>query len=259
MESRRAFRGVMAIVFAASAAMTIAWCTSMSAMGGMEMPGGWAMSMMWMWSPKQSWLGAAASFVGMWVVMMVAMMLPSLTPTLWRYRESIGEAGGAWPGWLTSLVGAAYFAVWAVLAVIVFALGSALADIAMRESALAHVVPIVVGVAVLVAGVIQHTEWKARRLAYCREVADRHLTPPVGAGAAWREGWCLGLHCVQSCAGLTLAMLAVGVMDLRTMAAVAAAVTFERVAPSGMRVARIIGVVIVAVGLVVIVQAAGVQ
>jgi hypothetical protein len=42
----------------------------------MPMPGGWTMSMAWMRMPGQTWPGAAASFLGMWVVMMVAMMLP---------------------------------------------------------------------------------------------------------------------------------------------------------------------------------------
>ena len=67
----------------------------MSAMGEMPMPGGWTMSMAWMRMPGQTWPGAAASFLGMWVVMMVAMMLPSLVPMLWRYRQARtrGRAG----------------------------------------------------------------------------------------------------------------------------------------------------------------------
>jgi len=39
----------------------------------------------------QTWPGAAASFLGMWVVMMVAMMLPSLVPMLSRYREAVAD------------------------------------------------------------------------------------------------------------------------------------------------------------------------
>ena len=97
-----AFLGVWALLFAASAAVTIVWCASMSAMGEMPMPGGWTMSMAWMRMPGQTWPGAAASFLGMWVVMMVAMMLPSLVPTLWRYRQ-------AGLGRLTALVGVGYF------------------------------------------------------------------------------------------------------------------------------------------------------
>src|SRR6266478_2366089 len=78
--SQQAFFGVSALLFAASAAVTIVWCASMSVMGEMPMPGDWTMSMTWMRMPGQTWLGAAASFLGMWVVMMVAMMLPSLVP-----------------------------------------------------------------------------------------------------------------------------------------------------------------------------------
>ena len=71
--SQYAFLGVSALLFAASAAVTIVWCASMSTMGGMPMPGGWTMPMAWMRMPGQTWPGAAASFLGMWVVMMVAL------------------------------------------------------------------------------------------------------------------------------------------------------------------------------------------
>lgn len=82
--SERGFFGLSALLFVASAALTIVWCTSMSAMGEMRMPGGWTMSMAWMRMLGQTWLGAAASFLGTWIVMMVAMMLPSLMPILRR-------------------------------------------------------------------------------------------------------------------------------------------------------------------------------
>jgi predicted metal-binding membrane protein len=111
MVSERAFLGVLALIFAISAAVTIVWCTSMSAMGGMPMPGGWTMSMAWMRMPGQTWLGAATSFLGMWVVMMVAMMMPSLVPMLWRYRQAVGTVETRL-ALLTALVGLGYFVVW---------------------------------------------------------------------------------------------------------------------------------------------------
>ena len=43
-----AFHGLCALLFAASAAMTVIWCASMSAMGEMPMPGGWTRSMAWL-------------------------------------------------------------------------------------------------------------------------------------------------------------------------------------------------------------------
>jgi len=237
--------------------MTIATCASMAAMGDMEMPGGWALSMMWMRMPGQSWLGAAASFVGMWTVMMVAMMLPSLTTMLWRYGQAIDAAGATRFGWLTSIVGAAYFVVWAVVGMIVFPLGVALAAGLMREPALARVVPIVVGAAVLIAGGLQYTGWKARHLAFCRNTLERSHTLPADAGSALRHGLRLGLHCTHSCAGLTVVALSLGVMDVRVMAVVTAAITAEHLAPAGVRVARITGALGIGLGLLLTGRASG--
>jgi len=109
---QRAFFGVSVLLFIVSSAVTVLWCNSMSALSGMPMPGGWTMSMAWMRMPGQTWADATASFIGMWVVMMVAMMLPSLAPTLWRYRRSIGRVRETLRGRLTTLVGLGYFFVW---------------------------------------------------------------------------------------------------------------------------------------------------
>src|SRR5207253_783823 len=176
--SQHAFFGVSALLFAASAALTIAWCASMSAMGEMPMPGGWTMSMAWMPMPGQTWLGAAASFLGMWVVMMVAMMLPSLVPMLWRYRQAVGRTRETPLGRLTALVGVGYYFVWTVFGMAAFPLGVALAAVEMEEPALARAVPIAVGVVVLIAGSLQFTTWKARHLACCREAPGRGRTLP---------------------------------------------------------------------------------
>jgi predicted metal-binding membrane protein len=255
--SQRAFIGVSALVFAASAAVTIVWCASMPAMGEMPMPGGWTMSMAWMRMPGQTWPGAAASFLGMWVVMMAAMMLPSLTPMLWRYRQAVTRTGGTPLGRLTTLVGVGYFFVWTVFGMAAFPLGVALAAVEMQLPALARAVPMEVGVVVLIAGALQFTPWKARQLACCREAPGCGRMLSADAGTAWRYGLRLGLHCSYCCAGLTTVLLVVGVMDLRMMALVTAAITVERLAPAGERVARALGAVVVAAGLFLIARAAG--
>src|ERR1700680_2435371 len=130
--SQQAFFGVLALLFAVSAAGTIAWCASMSAMGEMPMPGGWMMSMTWMRMPEQTWAGVAASFLGMWIVMMVAMMLPSLVPMLWRYRQAVGRTGETRLGRLTALVGVGYFFVWTVVGMAALSLGVALAAVEVQ-------------------------------------------------------------------------------------------------------------------------------
>jgi predicted metal-binding membrane protein len=262
--SEQAFLALSAMLFAASAAVSIVWCGSMSAIGGMPMPGGWFMSMAWMRMPGQTWSGAAASFLGMWVVMMVAMMLPSLVPMLLRYRHAVGGVsvrsegiGEARLNRLTAIVSLGYFCIWTALGIAAFTIGVAMAALMMRQPALARAVPIVVGAVVLIAGAIQFTAWKARHLACCRGTSVRCRAIPADAATAWRHGLRLGLHCSYCCAGLTAALLVIGVMDLRVMAFAAAAITLERIAPAAERVAQMIGAVVVGAGLFMIARAAG--
>ncbi len=261
MTSQRTFLGVSALLFAASAAVTIVWCASMSAMGDMRMsgldamPGGWTMSMAWMRMPEQTWLGAAASFLGMWVVMMIAMMLPSLVPMLWRYRQAVARTDATRLGQLTALVGVGYFFVWTVFGMAVFPVGVALAAVEMQSPALARTVPMAVGLITVIVGALQFTEWKAHQLACCRKMPSCQRALRADTGTAWRYGLRLGVHCSYCCAGLTAILLVGGVMDLRTMAFVTAAITVERLAPGGERIARVVGAVIVAAGVFLIARA----
>jgi len=250
--SRAVFIGIAAALFVVSVAVTVMQALQMSAMEEMPMPGGWTMSQTWMRMPGQSWLAAAASFVGMWTVMMVAMMLPSVTPTLWRLHDAITTAGGARSGWLTAVTGLGYLAVWSVPGVVVYPLGVALMAIAMQQPAVALAIPLASGAVIVIAGTLQLTAWKTRRLACCRVALPVSL---FDAAAALRYGTRLGRHCVHCCAGLTTILLVIGVMDLAAMAVVTAAITLERLASA--EVARVSGVVAVAAGLLSIAQAVG--
>jgi len=252
--SRRSLRharfiGVSALLFAAGVVLTIAWCSSMSAMGEMPMAGGWTMSMTWMRLPEQTWLGAAASFLGMWIVMMVAMMLPSLVSMLWRYRHAVAVEEQNRVDQLTALVGVGYFFVWTVFGMIAFPLGVVLTSIEMEHPALARAVPIAVSLSVVIAGLWQCTSWKSHCLACWRENHGRNRSLANDASTAWRHGVRLGLGCAKCCANLMTILLVIGLMDLRAMVIVAAAITVERVAPAHERVARAIGVVVVATGV----------
>ena len=253
-KSDRAFSGVAALLFVASAAVTIVWCASMSSMRGMPMPGGWTMTMAWMRMPEQTWAGAAASFLGMWIVMMVAMMLPSLVPMLRRYREAMRGVSARRLDRLTMLMAAGYFFVWTLVGVAAYPLGVVLNELAMQQPAISRLVPIAAGVAVLIAGALQFTRWKARHLSCCRVNPGMSLKLPPDAGSAWRQGMRLGIHCTSCCAGLMLILLVLGVMDLGVMAVVAVAITVERLAPAGERAARGVGVAAIAGGLLLIVR-----
>jgi predicted metal-binding membrane protein len=249
--SQRVFFGVVVLVFALCVGLTVVRCMSMSTMPELPMPGGWSLSMTWAPMCGQKWPRLAVSFVGMWIVMMVAMMLPSLAPVLWRYHEALGKTGEMRAHRLTALLGIGYVFAWAVFGVIVFAFGFALMVLAMRSSALSHALPAASGVVVLLAGVAQLSSWKARDLA-CSRVASLHV-----ARSACLQGLRLGLNCIACCAGLTAVLLVNGVMDLRAMALVTLAVSAERLAPAPERVAQVIGVVVIVLGLSMLARVVG--
>ena len=228
-----AFFGTAALVFGIAATATLHGCLSMS--------------MPWMRMPGQTWPGVVAVFLGMWVAMMVAMMLPALMPTLWRYRRALRRAGEARQGRLTTLVSVGYFVVWAAFGVAAFPLNVVLARIPTRSPA--------AGVLLLIAGLLQFSAWKSRRLACCRTVPEQRRSLPSNPAAAWRYGLRWGLHCSGCCAGPTAVLLTFGVMNRCAMTLVMLAITAERLAPAGDRVARAIGAVAVAAGLLLIARA----
>jgi predicted metal-binding membrane protein len=232
-------------------------------MDALSMSGGGTMSMAWMPMCGQSRIGAAASFLGLWTVMMAAMMLPSLVPVLWRYRRSAVRAGMLPPALLALLAAGGYFFLWTLLGAAVYPLGAATMMATMHFPALARAEPIAAALVVLLAGAVQLTRWKARHLACCRrqgrsEPLACEPASPAGALTAWRQGLRLGAHCSQCCAGLTAALLVTGIMSWPGMLAATVAINLERLAPAGERIARIVGVVLIGAGLLLMARAIGV-
>lgn len=193
----------------------------------MTMPGG-AMASMWLPAPGQSWPAAAASFLGAWSAMMAVMMLPSLVPTLWRYRRSIAGVQ-SWPA--TAVMAVAYLGVWSAVGLLVFPAGAAMASVQVRQPAVVRAMPLVVAASIVLAGTLQRTAWRTRHLAYCRETPRATHVSRASLATSWRHGLRLGAHCVQACAGQMAVLLAIGMMNVRAMAVVTAIVTIERLAP----------------------------
>jgi predicted metal-binding membrane protein len=249
----RAFMLVSAALFAASAGATIHWCRSMA--GDMPMPGGWTMSMAWAHMPGQSLPGAAGAFVGLWVVMMMAMMLPSIVPVLSAYRRSMLERGVGRADAGAALAGAGYFVIWTLCGIVAYALGALVMAAVVQSPALSRSVPIASGIVLMAAGIWQFTTIKARELSSCREPPVREPERRAGPGAAFSHGLHLGTHCVVCCAGLMVTLLVAGVMSLVAMTLIALAILVERLAPAPVRVARVVGTIIIVIGATRIVQA----
>jgi predicted metal-binding membrane protein len=235
------------MLLAASAALTIACCTSMSAMAGMTMPGGWALSMTWMRMPGQSWPGVAALFLGMWTAMMVAMMLPPALPMLWRYRRILRGRGEEH---LLVLAALGYFAVWTLIGVGAFPIGVGFAELAMRMPAVARAMPLAAGAVIVTIGMLQFSAWKARRLECCRNAPACASSLLQGPRSAWQTGLHLGFDCCLCCGSLMMIVLVIDVMDLATMAGVTAAISIERLVPFARRAAQMVGLLVVTLGVV---------
>jgi predicted metal-binding membrane protein len=235
----RALFAASTLAFLASAAATVWLCMSMR--GGMPMPGGWTMSMAWMRMPGQSWPAAALMFTMMWAAMMIAMMLPALVPALAAFGRF--RVAGA----------AAYFLVWIAIGAIVYPLGILWSMALMRSASLSRMVPVATAAAIVLAGVVQLTRWKSRQLACCTVIPSRAAGEESGP-AAFAAGIRLAFRCAMCCAGFMTILLVAGVMDLRVMGVVTAAITIERLAPDPPRVARALGILVIATGVVLIVS-----
>jgi predicted metal-binding membrane protein len=180
------------------------------------------------------------------------MMVPSLVPMLSRYRRSVRGADGVRLHGLTALVGAGYFAIWTVIGAGAYAAGAGIMAVEMRWAAMSHWLPVASGVVLLLAGGVQLSSWKARRLAMCRDGSACGCPPARSALGAWRYGLGLGVGCSLCCASLMLALLSVGMMDPVAMGAVTIAISAERLAPAPLGVTRLSGVAILVGGVLTI-------
>ena len=245
------FIAVCAFVFIASVAATVHFCRSMS--GGMNMPGGWTMAMMWMPMPGCGWSASAAMFLLSWLTMMVAMMLPSALPMLLNLRHSF--SGGRFEA-PAAFAAAGYFFVWTLIGVLVYALGVAFAMAAMRLEWLSRLTPALSGAALIIAGINQFTPWKMSALRQCR-APDCGTLSTVGAmTGGWRYGFKQGIVCAICCAAPMLALLVLGAMDLAVMAVIAVVIAVEKLLPRPELAARLFGALALLLGLGILVRSA---
>jgi predicted metal-binding membrane protein len=212
LAATRARLGLVTLLVALAAA---AWWSTIHSMGGMAA------------SPGTE-LGALGWFVGVWIVMMAAMMLPAASPTVALYARMTRERGLARP--LAFVTG--YLVVWGAAGVAaygIFELGRRVfgSDLAWHSGGRWFAGSVLAG-----AALYELTPLKDVCLGKCRSPFGFLL-------GTWREGvrgavgmgtkhaaWCLGC-----CWALMVALFALGVMSLVWMAVVAALITVEKVLP----------------------------
>ena len=185
------------------------------------------------------WTGAVG-FVGAWVVMMTAMMLPSAGPLVLLYRVA-GPGGRAVN---TIPIVAGYLVMWAAFGALVYAAQQALVTLTDANPVWGNARPYAGAGILAIAGVYQFTSLKKACLRKCRSPLDFLLQRWRGPGAfdALRLGVEHGAYCVGCCWGLMAVLVISGAMSLLWVVLMALIVFMEKLMPFGERGAQLSGV-----------------
>jgi predicted metal-binding membrane protein len=198
--------------------------------------------------------GALGFYVTTWVVMMAAMMFPSIAPMVLAHaaaERARAASGQGSPGATAAFVGG-YLVCWTAFglgAYLLLELGRALdPGILSWDSG----GPYFAGAAIVAAAAYQLTPLKDACLTKCRRPRDfvlGHWRDGLG-GSLWM-GVEHGAWCIGCCWALMAALFALGAMSIGWMALVAALIAIEKLAPLKAAANRTIAVVLVVLGLAV--------
>ena len=228
-------------------ATALAWAYLAVMAGDMD---AMAMPVVGAWSVWDFWLMAV-----MWAVMMVGMMLPSAAPmillyaTVSRKQRKRGHVFAP-----TGLFAAGYVVAWTGFSLAATVLQWALAQVVLSSPMLISTSPYLGGALLIAAGVYQWTPLKHACLENCR-------SPAEFLSRSWRHGTVgaitMGIHhgayCVGCCWVLMGLLFVAGVMNLLWIAALAAFVLIEKIAPLDPGFSRVAGALFVAAGVAVMV------
>ena len=208
----RARLGLIALLFGLAAA---GWWWTIGRMRGMD-AGPWTA------------LGSLGFFVGVWLVMMGAMMLPSVAPTVALYARMMGQRRPLAP----LLFATGYLVTWAAGGLVVFAVAYVGSRSVGGVLAWERGGRWVAGATLLAAALYELTPLKDVCLGKCRSPLGFLLGSwRDGLRGALRMGATHGAWCVGCCWALMAALFALGIMSIGWMAFVAGLIAVEKILP----------------------------
>jgi predicted metal-binding membrane protein len=219
-------------------AALVAWIVTVQRMEGMDAGPG-------------TDLGGLGWYLGIWVTMMAAMMLPSAAPMVLLFAKVSGDRARRDRSFVPTWVFVAgYLAVWTAYGLAAYGLYRLIKSVDHGFLDWDRSGPYVVGGAVAVAGLYELTPLKSICLKHCRSPLHFLL-------GGWREGWPgafrMGLEhgafCLGCCWGLMIVLFAVGVMSLFWMALVAGVIFVQKLAPRADRLTPVFAAALVALGI----------
>jgi predicted metal-binding membrane protein len=212
----------------------------------------------WWWTADQMrgmdagpWthLGTFGWFIGIWVVMMAAMMFPSVSPTVALYARMTRQRSPLAP----LLFAAGYLVTWTIAGVAAFAIAGVVGWLSGDVLDWERAGRWVAGSVLIVAAVYELTPLKDVCLGKCRSPLGFLLGSWRDGGAgALRMGAKNGLWCVGCCWALMLSLFALGIMSILWMAIVAGLIAFQKVVPGPRLAAYGTAAILLCLGLLVL-------
>lgn len=190
---------------------------------------------------------------GMWAIMMAAMMLPVLVPTLITYEQLIYTANGSRRGWLGVLCG--YIFVWMNFAMMIAGLQLLLLSVGIIDFFGVATSPFTTAALLIVVGSHQFTRVKE----ICHGIC---IAPLLYFLANWKTGFlgglrmglALGVFCVLCCWGIMLLGFVGGVMNLLWMGVATVFMVLEKLPQVGGLVSKPMGIALILFGAVIFFQ-----
>jgi predicted metal-binding membrane protein len=191
----------------------------------------------------------------MWTVMMVAMMVPAVTPLVLMFARVNRQKGGGRVVGPAAILLLGYLLVWAGFSGLATLAQWKLHSAAILSPTIVSSSAILGGLVLVAAGLFQLSALKRACLVRCR-------SPLSFLMLEWRDGrWGTlvmglkhGAYCVGCCWLLMALLFVAGVMNLLWVAAIAVLVFVERVAPNGERLGRIAGAALIVAGIALVVK-----
>lgn len=217
-----------------------AWVLTAEAMAGMDAGPGSA-------------LGSLSFYVGVWVLMMAAMMIPSIVPTVGahplirpgRHERGVGEASAA-----TGVFLIGYLFAWTAFGLLAYAIFNFARALDVHTFSWDEAGPYLAGGVIFVAALYQLTPLKDACLNRCRDPLDLLVVRRRdGLRGALRIGLEHGAWCVGCCWALMAALFALGVMSVGWMVLIAVLIAGEKLLPWKAVTSRGIAVILIALGL----------
>lgn len=191
-------------------------------------------------------------FLGLWIAMMTAMMLPSVAPVAVLWARLIGSVA-ARPVRVArmGLFLSGYLLAWTAYGAVVFVVLTGTGRLLVAAPTTARWLGVVI---LVIAGVYQMTPWKDWCLRHCRSPigAMVHYIRFTGRIRDLRVGMHHGAACVGCCWGLMIVLIAVGVMNVAAMIALAAVIFAEKIWRRGKSFGLAVGVLLLVTGLLAI-------